>query len=136
MTKNYSTTSAVRPKCMLDQHAKNAFVALVAKSITRLIKLENIKYTYTMKTIFPLTLITLVLFGFSTVDRSVEIKVDASRTVGELKPFWASQIIHPTEFLRTEWGRDFAHPDTKDFVKEILWVSARCIQKTDSTNRF
>ena len=80
MTKNYSTTSAVRPKCMLDQHAKNAFVVLVAKSIARLIKLENINYRYTMKTIFPLTLITLFLFGFSSADRSLEIKVDASRT--------------------------------------------------------
>ena len=61
-----------------------------------------------MKTIFPLTLIILVLFSFSPADRGVEIKVDASRTVGELQPFWASQIIHPTEFLRSEWGREFA----------------------------
>lgn len=47
-------------------------------------------------------------YSTTSADRSLEIKVDASRTVGELKPFWASQIIHPTEFLRTEWGREFA----------------------------
>ena len=36
-----------------------------------------------------------------------EIHVDATRTKGKLEPFWASQIVHPTEFLLTEWGRDF-----------------------------
>lgn len=41
--------------------------------------------------------------------KKVNIKVDATQTTGTLKPFWASQIIHPTEFLLTEWGRNFVN---------------------------
>ncbi len=35
------------------------------------------------------------------------ITADATRTIGRLEPFWANQIIHPTESLLTDWGRDF-----------------------------
>ena len=55
-----------------------------------------------------LVLFTLffLLFGLLKAQETVQIKVDATRAVGKLDPFWASQIIHPTEFLLTDWGRN------------------------------
>ncbi len=53
--------------------------------------------------------IILLLAGFSAVPEKVTVQVDATKSVGKLDPFWASQIIHPTEFLLTEWGRNFVH---------------------------
>jgi hypothetical protein len=38
---------------------------------------------------------------------TVRISVHAVQATGQLAPFWASQIIHPTESLRTEQGRGF-----------------------------
>lgn len=35
------------------------------------------------------------------------VQVDATQTLGRLEPFWASQIVHPTEFLLTEWGQRY-----------------------------
>ena len=35
------------------------------------------------------------------------VQVDATKTLGRLEPFWASQIVHPTEFLLTEWGQRY-----------------------------
>lgn len=37
----------------------------------------------------------------------VRIAVDATQAAGTLEPFWASQIIHPTEALLTDWGKGF-----------------------------
>jgi len=51
--------------------------------------------------------IILALTGFTITAQSVKIEVNATQTKGKLEPFWASQIIHPTEFLLTEWGKDF-----------------------------
>ena len=59
-----------------------------------------------MKNIIFLFVI-LLLDHCAYAQRSVEIDVDATKTIGQLEPFWASQIIHPTEFLLTEWGHDF-----------------------------
>ena len=55
-----------------------------------------------------LVLVTLffLLFGLLKAQETVQIEVDATRAVGKLDPFWASQIIHPTEFLLTDWGRN------------------------------
>jgi len=36
---------------------------------------------------------------------TAQVNVDATRTQGPLEPFWASQIIHPTESLLTERGK-------------------------------
>lgn len=51
-------------------------------------------------------LFCLIFLTFLYLEASSQIifKIDASRDQGELKPFWASQIIHPTEFLLTDWG--------------------------------
>ena len=51
----------------------------------------------------------LAISSYSRKGVEVEVEVDATKTVGKLEPFWASQIIHPTEFLLTEWGRNFIH---------------------------
>lgn len=51
--------------------------------------------------------ILLPQFSFSEPVRKISVTVDATRSLGELEPFWASQIIHPTEFLPTEWGRNY-----------------------------
>jgi len=51
--------------------------------------------------------IALILWGFTITAQNIQINVDATKTVGELEPFWASQIVHPTEFLLTEWGENF-----------------------------
>lgn len=60
---------------------------------------------------YKLFLIPLFLFLMSSTfpPRSIQVKVDATRTTGKLEPFWASQIIHPTEFLLTEWGKNFVN---------------------------
>lgn len=57
---------------------------------------------------------TTFLYGFLfflcallNAQKRVDIQIDASLKTGQLKPFWASQIIHPTEFLLTEWGKNF-----------------------------
>lgn len=50
--------------------------------------------------------IVLLILGFSNPAKDVAVKIDATRSYGKLKPFWASQIVHPTEFLVTEWGRN------------------------------
>jgi len=49
-----------------------------------------------------------ILFGlsFSFPSKDVIIQIDTTHSYGKLEPFWASQIIHPTEFLTTEWGRN------------------------------
>lgn len=51
--------------------------------------------------------IALLLFVSPAPAQEALIRVDATRTTGHLEPFWASQIIHPTEFLLTDWGREF-----------------------------
>jgi xylan 1,4-beta-xylosidase len=51
--------------------------------------------------------IILLLGNYAQAQLSVEINVDATNVIGQLEPFWASQIIHPTEFLLTEWGDNF-----------------------------
>jgi xylan 1,4-beta-xylosidase len=43
----------------------------------------------------------------------INIKVDATSVVGKLDPFWASQIVVPTEFLNTDWGENLL-----DMMKE------------------
>ena len=53
---------------------------------------------------FNLFLMTGILLN---AQDAVQVKVDATKTIGALEPFWASQIVHPTEFLLTEWGKDF-----------------------------
>jgi xylan 1,4-beta-xylosidase len=45
--------------------------------------------------------------------QTVKISVDANKTTGMLAPFWASQIIHPTEFLLTGWGKKYMNLITK-----------------------
>ena len=60
-----------------------------------------------MKKLFILPIILLLLSGFTVPPENIRINVDATRSTGKLEPFWASQIIHPTEFLLTEWGRNF-----------------------------
>lgn len=47
----------------------------------------------------------LVSAAVATAAEPLRITVDATRTTGTLEPFWASQIIHPTESLLTEQGR-------------------------------
>lgn len=49
----------------------------------------------------------LVILGGFIQAQNVDIKVDATISTGKLEPFWARQIIHPTEFLLTEWGDRF-----------------------------
>jgi hypothetical protein len=44
-------------------------------------------------------------YALSQDSATVHVDVDASRAVVELEPFWASQIIHPTESLLTERGK-------------------------------
>ncbi len=56
-----------------------------------------------------LNFIFLFLFSGLFAQESIEIKVDATKKLGKLEPFWASQIIHPTEYLLTTWGEDFLH---------------------------
>lgn len=59
-----------------------------------------------MKNVFSPVL--FLIFPFSVVaQEETVIKVDATQQVRTLDPFWASQIIHPTEFLLTDWGRNF-----------------------------
>jgi len=53
-------------------------------------------------------LFVIFLFGNNVnAQQRVKIDVDATKTVGQLTPFWSSQIIHPTEFLLTDWGNNF-----------------------------
>jgi len=51
--------------------------------------------------------IFLLFNNYTHAQQSTEINIDATKTIGQLEPFWASQIIHPTEFLLTGWGRNF-----------------------------
>lgn len=51
--------------------------------------------------------LSLFIGIFLKAQNSVQINVDARRSVGKLEPFWASQIIHPTEFVLTGWGKKF-----------------------------
>lgn len=44
----------------------------------------------------------------------VKIHVDANHLKGPLEPFWARQIVHPTEFLLTEWGDRFINLITEN----------------------
>lgn len=57
----------------------------------------------------PLLLAALVAPypGLAQDGAAVKIEVDATQAIGKLEPFWASQIIHPTERLLTGGGRDF-----------------------------
>ncbi len=59
--------------------------------------------------ILKLSLIAIVLLqiSFYSPDRDFSIRVDATISLDKLEPFWASQIIHATEFLPTEWGRNY-----------------------------
>lgn len=63
------------------------------------------KTTHYIKVILPVILFMSI--NLLHAQKTVDIKVDASKTTGRLEPFWASQIIHPTEFLLTSWGKDF-----------------------------
>jgi hypothetical protein len=54
-----------------------------------------------------LLLLLLAGTGHSQPAGRVRISVDATQSAGKLEPFWASQIIHPTESLLTDTGRDF-----------------------------
>jgi len=56
----------------------------------------------------------LLLFGFSTKAQECKITIDATKTIGRLEPFWASQIIHPTEFLLTGWGKELLNMMTEN----------------------
>ena len=56
--------------------------------------------------LLSITLILVLLCAF-TPPGPVNIKVDATKNLSKLDPFWASQIIHPTEFLLTGWGNNF-----------------------------
>ena len=47
--------------------------------------------------------------GFSESAGRVQINVDATRVLGTIEPFWASQIIHPTESLLTDQGKGLLH---------------------------
>ena len=53
--------------------------------------------------------VTVVLLvatqGFSESAGRVQVNVDATRVLESLEPFWASQIIHPTESLLTDQGK-------------------------------
>jgi hypothetical protein len=49
--------------------------------------------------------LSLFIGTFLKAQNSVQINVDARRSVGKLEPFWTSQIIHPTEFVLTGWGK-------------------------------
>lgn len=60
-----------------------------------------------MKQVQLLIVIFLMLSGFFVQAQKTEIKVDGTRSIGKLEPFWASQIVHPTEFLLTGWGKNF-----------------------------
>jgi len=51
--------------------------------------------------------------GIMNARNKVQIKADATKTTGTLEPFWASQIIHPTEFLLTEWGKNLVEMMTE-----------------------
>ncbi|MDR0430579.1 MAG: hypothetical protein LBH58_08915 [Tannerellaceae bacterium] len=56
-----------------------------------------------------INLFIFLLFFYIPADsqKTVKINVDAAQYTGKLEPFWASQIIHPTEFLLTGWGKNF-----------------------------
>jgi xylan 1,4-beta-xylosidase len=56
--------------------------------------------------LLSITLILFLLCSFAPPE-PVNIKVDATKNLSKLDPFWASQIIHPTEFLLTGWGNNF-----------------------------
>ena len=47
----------------------------------------------------------LTVRASESAEATVAIQVDATQTLGRLEPFWASQIIHPTESLETEQGQ-------------------------------
>jgi xylan 1,4-beta-xylosidase len=49
-------------------------------------------------------LLLISLSGYS--QQAITIDVDVTSPVGELKPFWAGQTFHPTEYLSTEWGEN------------------------------
>lgn len=53
-----------------------------------------------------LLLVFYLFFSCTNGFSQVKIKVDAGEQIGRLDPFWASQIIHPTEFLLTGWGHN------------------------------
>jgi xylan 1,4-beta-xylosidase len=64
---------------------------------------------HTLHTRLTLFLMAFLLTGagFSQPSGRVQVSVDAARPLGTLEPFWASQIVHPTESLLTDAGRDF-----------------------------
>ena len=59
-----------------------------------------------LKLIILLLPVLLLLSGSSNPPVNVRVNVDATSITGKLEPFWASQIIHPTEFMLTEWGEN------------------------------
>jgi len=61
----------------------------------------------TRRMLVPLILLSAALArsASSQPAEQVQISVDATCTAGKLDPFWASQIIHPTESLLTDPGK-------------------------------
>lgn len=60
-----------------------------------------------IKKLILVLLLETIFFSVVFAQNSVVVDVDAKRKLGELKPFWANQIIHPTDYVLTEWGKNF-----------------------------
>lgn len=63
-----------------------------------------------MKRIIKISIFSILAImssGSLKSQKATTIHVDATKAVGHLEPFWASQIILPTEFLLTGWGNDY-----------------------------
>jgi xylan 1,4-beta-xylosidase len=69
---------------------------------------------YIRKLRFVVPAILLVQFVQSQNIDPVKINVDATTVLSGLQPFWASQIIHPTEFLLTGWGKELLNTMTEN----------------------
>ncbi len=54
-----------------------------------------------------IALIVLISTGCNSSSDHIQINVNTKNTAGKLAPFWASQIVHPTEALLTDWGKEF-----------------------------
>ncbi len=52
-------------------------------------------------------IILFIVFSQPSFSRqSVDIRVDATKSIGTLEPFWAGITFHPTEYLSTHWGEE------------------------------
>jgi xylan 1,4-beta-xylosidase len=60
-----------------------------------------------MKTKLLLLPLFLLACGLAAPAGAVQLTVDATKSSGELDPFWASQIVHPTESLLTAEGKKY-----------------------------